>query len=210
MYKRQAGYTGDASVFELYLFDIQTDTKLTINQAATIALPAVIEGARTGARGYLRSAVNSTTVTLHQVSGQFMKDEQIKVNGTLDGRVITEVTEFSINDVKSVRSTAASRTFAADIVLESKKDLTGRSFSITSGGVVTSGTTGWVKNFKVGDVISYKRSTQTDITFNVVSAISPTNNNITVVAAPHTISGICHKALPSSTTTVSDLSLIHI
>ena len=208
-YKLQnAGYTGDASVFELYLFDIQTDTKLTINQEATIALPAVIEGARTGARGYLRSAVNSTTVTLHQVSGQFMKDEQIKVNGTLDGRVITEVTEFSINDVKSVRSTAASRTFAADIVLESKKDLTGRSFSITSGGVVTSGTTGWVKNFKVGDVISYKRGGQTDVTFNVVSAISPTNNNITVVAAPHTISGICHKALPSSTTTVSDLKIL--
>mgnify|MGYP001187130245 CR=1 FL=1 len=209
-YKLQnAGYTGDTSVFELYLFDIQTDTKLTINQAHTIALPAVIEGARTGARGYLRSAVsNSTTVTLHQVSGQFVKDEQIKINGTLDGRVITEVTEFSINDVKSVRSTAASRTFAADIVLESKKDLTGRSFSITSGGVVTSGTTGWVKNFKVGDVISYKRGGQTDVTFNVVSAISPTNNNITVVAAPHTISGICHKALPSSTTTVSDLKIL--
>ena len=209
-YKLQnAGYTGDTSVFELYLFDIQTDTKLTINQAHTIASPAVIEGARTGARGYLRSAVsNSTTVTLHQVSGQFMKDEQIKINGTLDGRVITEVTEFSINDVKSVRSTAASRTFAADIVLESKKDLTGRSFSITSGGVVTSGTTGWVKNFKVGDVISYKRGGQTDVTFNVVSAISPTNNNITVVAAPHTISGICHKALPSSTTTVSDLKIL--
>ena len=84
-----------------------------------------------------------------------MKDEQIKINGTLDGRVITAVTEYSINDVKSVRSTAASRTFAADVVLETKKDLTGRTFSITSGGTVTSGTTGWVKNFKIGDVVAY-------------------------------------------------------
>ena len=41
-----------------------------------------------------------------------------------------------------------------------------------------------------------------------MSAISPTNNNITVVAAPNTVSGVCHKALPSSTTTVSDLKIV--
>ena len=104
--------------------------------------------------------------------------------------------------------TAASRTFSGDVVLETKKDLTGRSFSITSGGVITSGTPGWVKNFKIGDVIAYKRGGITDITFNVVSAVSPTNNNVTVVAAPNTVSGVCHKALPSSTATVSDLKIV--
>ena len=209
-YKLQnAAYTGDVSVFDLFLFDIQTDTSLTINQAHTIALPAVIEGSSSGARGFLKSAVsNSTTVVLNQVAGKFLKDEQIIINGENNGRVITAVTEFDLSDIKSVRSTAASRTFAADVVLETKKDLTGRSFSITSGGVVTSGTPGWVKNFKIGDVIAYKRGGVTDITFNVVSAVSPTNNNVTVVAAPNTISGICHKALPSSTTTVSDLKIV--
>lgn len=65
-----------------------------------------------------------------------------------------------------------------------------------------------MKNFKIGDVIAYKRGGQTDITYNVVSAVSPPNNNITVVAAPNTISGICHKSLPSSTTTVSDLKIV--
>ena len=209
-YKLQnAAYTGDVSVFDLFLFDIQTDTSLTINQAHTIALPAVIEGSSSGARGFLKSAVsNSTTVVLNQVAGKFLKDEQIIINGEKDGRIITDITEFDLSDIKSVRSTAASRTFAADVVLETKKDLTGRSFSITSGGVVTSGTPGWVKNFKIGDVIAYKRGGVTDITFNVVSAVSPTNNNVTVVAAPNTISGICHKALPSSTTTVSDLKIV--
>jgi len=209
-YKLQnAGYVNNTSVFEIFLFDIQTDTSLTINQAHTIALPAVIEGSSSGARGFLKTAVsNSTTVVLNQVSGKFIKDEQIIINGVQNGRVITDITEFDLSDVKSIRSTAASRTFAADVVLETKRDLTGRSFSITSGGVITSGTTGWVKNFKVGDVIAYKRGGQTDVTFNVVSAVSPTNNNVTVVAAPHTISGICHKALPSSTTTVSDLKIV--
>ena len=209
-YKLQnAGYTGNASVFELFLFDIQTDTQLTINTAHTIALPAVIEGVSSGARGFLKTAVSSgTTVVLNQVAGKFIKDEQIIINGDRNGRVITDITEFDLSDIKSVRSTAASRTFAADVVLETKKDLVGRSFSITSGGVITSGTPGWVKNFKIGDVIAYKRGGITDVTFNVVSAVSPTNNNVTVVAAPNTVSGVCHKALPSSTTTVSDLKIV--
>ena len=209
-YKLQnAGYVDNTSVFEIFLFDIQTDTSLTINQAHTIALPAVIEGKSSGARGFLKTAVTSSaTVVVNQVSGKFIKDEQIIINGVQNGRVITDITSHDLGDVKSIRSTAGSRTFAADVVLETKRDLTGRSFSITSGGVITSGTTGWVKNFKIGDIIAYKRGGQTDITFNVVSAVSPTNNNVTVTAAPHTISGICHKALPSSTTTVSDLKIV--
>ena len=206
---QNAGYTGDVSVFELMLLDIQTDVSLTINQSHTIALPAVIEGASSGARGFLKSGVSgSTTVVLNQVAGKFLTNEQLIINGERNGRIITGITEFDLSDVKSVRSTAASRTFAADVVLETKKDLTGRSFSITSGGVVTSGTAGWTKNFKVGDVISYKRGGVTDVTFNVVSAVSATNNNVTVVAAPNTVSGVCHKALPSSTITVSDLKIV--
>ena len=65
-----------------------------------------------------------------------------------------------------------------------------------------------MRNFKVGDVIAYKRGGVTDVTFNVVSAVSPSTNNVTVVAAPNTISGICHKALPRSTSTVSDLKIV--
>ena len=141
------------------------------------------------------------------MSGKFVTGEQIIINGELNGRVI-KISEFNLSDVKSIRSTAASRTFSADVVLETKRDFTGRSFSITSGGVITSGITGWVKNFKVGDVIAYKRGGKTDVTYNVVSAVSPPNNNITVVAAPNTISGICHKSLPSATTTVNDPKIV--
>ena len=209
-YKLQnAGYTGNGSVFELFLYDIQSDTKLTLNQAHTIALPAVIEGRNSGARGYLRTAVsNSTTVVVSQVSGQFIRDEQIIINGEVNGRTLTDVVEYDLSDVKSVRSTAAGRTFAADVILEVKRNFAGRSFSITSGGVVTSSTSGWVKHFKIGDIIQYKQGGNTDVTYNQVSAISATNSNITVVAAPHTVSGVCVKNLPSSTVTVSDLKIV--
>lgn len=43
-------HVDNTSVFEIFLFDIQTDTTLTVNQAHTIALPAAIEGKRSGAK----------------------------------------------------------------------------------------------------------------------------------------------------------------
>ena len=101
---QNSAYSGDTSVFDLFLFDIQTDTQLEVNQATTITLPAYIQGANSGARGYLRDAVSSsTTITLSQVSGKFLKDEQIIINGVRDGRVLTSVTEFDLSDIKSVR-----------------------------------------------------------------------------------------------------------
>ena len=205
-----ANYSGNDTQFDLYLFDIQTDTTLTINTATTLAVPGLIEGARSGAKGYLRSAVSSSTsLILTQTSGQFVVDEPIIINGIQDGKVITDITERDLTDVKSVRSTGGSRTFAADVVLEPKVNFGGRSFTITSGGVVTSGSgVGWVKSFKVGDIISYKLAGVTDNTFNQVSAINLTNKTVTVIAAPNDVSGVCDKDLPGSNVTVSGVQIV--
>ena len=205
-----ANYSGNDTQFDLYLFDIQTDTTLTINTATTLAVPGLIEGARSGAKGYLRSAVSSSTsLILTQTSGQFVVDEPIIINGIQDGKVITAITERDLTDVKSVRSTGGSRTFAADVVLEPKVNFGGRSFTITSGGVVTSGSgVGWVKSFKVGDIISYKLAGVTDNTFNQVSAINLTNKTVTVIAAPNDVSGVCDKDLPGSNVTVSGVQIV--
>ena len=205
-----ANYSGNDTQFDLYLFDIQTDTTLTINTATTLAVPGLIEGARSGAKGYLRSAVSSSTsLILTQTSGQFVVDEPIIINGIQDGKVITAITERDLTDVKSVRSTGGSRTFAADVVLEPKVNFGGRSFTITSGGVVTSGSgVGWVKSFKIGDIISYKLAGVTDNTFNQVSAINLTNKTVTVIAAPNDVSGVCDKDLPGSNVTVSGVQIV--
>ena len=42
-------------------------------------------------------------LTLHQTAGQFIQDEAITVDGIDNGRIITKVTEFSINDIHSIR-----------------------------------------------------------------------------------------------------------
>ena len=208
-YKLQnTAYSGDTSVFELSLFDIQTNTNLTVNTAHTIPLPAVIEGARSGARGYLSSAVsNSTSITLSQTSGQFIIDEPIIINDVQDGRVITAVTEFDLADVKSVRSTGGGRTFSADVVLEPVKNFAGKGFNISSAGAVTSGSTGWTKNFKVGDIIAYNLSGITDTVFNRVSVVNPTAKSLTVVAVQD-VTGVCDGGLPSSNVTVSGLQKV--
>ena len=204
-----ANYSGNDTQFDLYLFDIQTDTTVTINTTTTLAVPALIEGSRSGAKGYLKTAVsNSADLVITQTSGQFIVDEPIIINGVQDGKVVRSVSEKDLADVKSVRSTGGSRTFAADVVLEPKQDFGGRSFTITTGGVITSGSVGWVKNFKVGDIISYKLAGVTDNTFNQVSSINLTNRTVTVVAAPNDVSGVCDKDLPSSNVTVSGLQIV--
>jgi len=204
-----ANYTGNTTQFDLYLYDIQTDTTVTINTTTTLAVPALIEGARSGARGYLKTAVSSSAdLVITQTSGQFVVDEPIIINGVQDGKVVRSVSVKDLADVKSVRSTGGSRTFAADVVLEPKQDFGGRSFTITTGGVITSGSVGWVKNFKVGDIISYKLAGVTDNTFNQVSSINLTNRTVTVVAAPNDVSGVCDKDLPSSNVTVSGLQIV--
>ena len=204
-----ANYTGNETQFDLFLWDIQTDTTVTISTTTTLSVPALIEGSRSGARGYLKSAVsNSADLVVTQTSGQFIIDEPIIINGIQDGKVVRSISEKDLADVKSVRSTGGSRTFAADVVLEPKQDFGGRSFTITTGGVITSGSVGWVKNFKVGDIISYKLAGVTDNTFNQVSAVNLTNRTVTVVAAPNDVSGICSKDLPSSNVTVSGLQIV--
>ena len=62
---QNAAYEDNSSVFELFLFDIITDTKLTINQAITQGVPALIEGQRSGARGMLKSTASNTTCLLY-------------------------------------------------------------------------------------------------------------------------------------------------
>ena len=56
-------------------------------------------------------------LTLIDSVGTFLKDEAILINGVSNGRVITKVTDFNINDVKSLRSAVGVSTFEADMVL---------------------------------------------------------------------------------------------
>tara|TARA_B100001175_G_scaffold112438_1_gene95385 strand:- start:7119 stop:14210 length:7092 start_codon:yes stop_codon:yes gene_type:complete len=209
---QNSAYTGDATVFELYLFDIITDTKLIVNQAITQGNPARVEGQRSGASGMLKSAVsNSTTIVLCETAGQFLQDEPLIINGIRQGIIITSVTEYNLSDIKSVRSTAASRTFTADVVLEEKFNFGAIGFSISaqSGGTSTlsSGGAGWAKNLRLDDIIQYTQSGVSLPVYHRVTAISATGLSATLDDVAD-VSDVCDGTLPSAAITLSGLKIV--
>ena len=206
------GYTGASSVYELFLWDIQTFTTLTINSALTAPVGSLIEGQRSGARGHLKTAAsNSTSLTLTSTGGNFIVDEPIRVNGVDDSKTITAVTEFSIDDVKSIYQQVSGSTFNADTVLsrEGSPAPAGTEYTITTGGTCTVAGNRFTRGIKVGDIVKYQKSGETDPTFNRVSAVNPNGAQITLVALGADVAGVCQKELPSGSTLVtSDFKII--
>ena len=210
-YKLSAGgYSNAASSFDLFLFDIQTDTEITLNSAVTVAVPALVEGKRSGARGFLRS-VSGNILTLHQTAGAFLKDEAITIDGIDNGRIITKVTEFGVNDIRSIRQEVGVQTFSGDTILEPRINFGGQSFnfSAASGGVsiVRSTSNSWTVGIQTGDIIQYNRSGVTGTVFNRVKTVSATATSIEVEAVAN-VTDVCTGSIPSSAINVSGLSVV--
>ena len=107
--------------WELALYDVQTFTQIELNNPITQAVPAFIKGKRSGATGFLQGSVTAGVgLTVYEVSGNFIRNEQIIVNGVNNGRIAVGITEFSVSDVKSVYGTddglVGINTFSADVV----------------------------------------------------------------------------------------------
>ena len=124
-----ASYTGPTTKFDLYLFDIQLYTTLTIAATSTDDLPigSFIEGLSSGASGFTNAdAAGSGTIKLDQVSGTFIRGEKLRINGSIelpDGtrRSVGEVTRFGLEDVLSVHQNDSQGTgidFSGDLVLK--------------------------------------------------------------------------------------------
>ena len=191
-------YSNAASVFDLYLFDVETDTEITLNETLSVSAPAFIQGKRSGARGFLRSA-SGKILTLHQTSGEFLEDEQIIVDGVDNGRIITKITEFSIRDIKSIRQEVGVQTFSADTFLSNQINFGGQSFNITPGSgaaaisTITSTGGGWTSGIKTGDIVSYGSSQ--GLIFNKVKTVSPTALSMTLEAVAD-VDGVAKGNLP--------------
>jgi len=210
-YKLSAGgYEDASSSFDLFLFDIQTDTEITLNSALAIDAPALIEGKRSGARGFLRSRTGNI-INLHQTAGQFLVDEAIAVDGVDNGRIITKVTEFGINDIHSIRQEVGVQTFSGDTILEPRINFGGQSFnfSAASGGVsiVRSSTNGWTVGIQTGDIVSYARSGVSGPVYNRVKTISPLGTSVEVEAVAN-VTNVATGTIPSAATNVSGISVV--
>ena len=92
--------SGASDIWNLYLWDIQTNTALVLNANTTVAKDAYIKGLSSGASGYATAANTVKDFHVTQTSGSFIVGEQISINGSTElVRTIAQVTEFGIEDI---------------------------------------------------------------------------------------------------------------
>ena len=205
-----AAYTGAPTIWDLYLYDIQTFTEITVNQSvSSVELPAsaLIRGKSSGATGYAIASGGSgtTTITLRQTSGIFLIGEQILINGIeLYPRSISGIKIYNANDIKSLFQPTGvsgfSTAFIADSFLE--KSLRSEIITITpgSGGVSTAtvASPATFTGIRTDDIIRYQRPGITSEIYNRVSGISSSLTSLTLVAET-SVSGVCDGTLGVST-----------
>ena len=178
-----SAYVNQATSWDLRLFDIQTWTKLTVNINITSSLnPSYfVEGKNSGASGYVvTNTINSTDFSLTQTSGSFQKGEQLIVNGIDSSVIVTEITVYKTQDIKSVKQIDGDNNlftggdFTADCILDSSKSLPG-TLNITSAdsGISTVTSPGnTFSGLSINDIIKYQIPGSVDVTHNRVSEIS--------------------------------------
>ena len=126
---QSSSFVNQTTQYETRLFDVKTFTTIKVGTAIT-SMPTGthVQGARSGATGFKHGTLGGTTnvseFNLIDVSGKFIKDESILINGVQNGRVITKVDSFGFSDVKSLKSAVGVSTFEADVVLDDAVKLT--------------------------------------------------------------------------------------
>ena len=185
-----SAYTGNTTNWDLYLFDIQTHTHITINQAISdIELPATsyVKGKSSGASGFaVVAGGDSSIIRLKQTSGTFSVGEKLIINGLDFPRSIKSVITYSTEDIKSVQQpisiSGLSTAFTSDCLLERFRfpnSVVGIAISTFSGTTTVSSPGKLFTGVKVGSIIRYQ-SSNIDETFSRVTAVSSTGTSLTI------------------------------
>ena len=206
-----AAYSNDATKYDLYLYDLATFTTITVSSDTTQTTPALVEGARSGAKGFLKSDVSaSKSLTLTSTNGQFIVDEPIIINGIDQTTVVTSVREYSFDDIKSIHQTVGINTFNADTDLSNRFSLapSGTNFTVGTAGIVTAPGNRFSVGIKTGDIVTYNRTGFSDPTFNRVSSVASDGSTLTLVSLGASVSGVCDGGLTTSEIQTSDFTLI--
>lgn len=210
---KNSEYSNESTKYECSLYDVQTFTNLTLSGDITLTTPSFIEGKSSGASGYLTENVsNSNIISLYQVSGSFKSNEQIIINGDLNGRIISSIRDYSISDVRQFVGTSGTGTFTADTLLDTTIPLadpgTRFTFSVSgSRNIVVSSNQTFFNNLNIGDIVSYTKEGASLPTYNVVDEIDIVNKRIYVVSAP-SIPNVCDGTLFATTSSVNDFKKI--
>lgn len=186
-------YISAITDFNLYLYDVQTYTTLTLDQnLSNTQLPATsfVKGKSSGATGYAVSAGNdTTTVTLRQTSGSFLNGESIIINGVeIYPRSINGIVVYSTKDIKSAYQAAAAgfTDFICDVTLENTS--IGDEITIRSDGNAFSPVP--LSGVKVNDIIRYNIPGISTVTYNRVAGIN-VNSTVLTLNTVTSVPGLC-------------------
>ena len=205
-----SAYTNSSTNHDLYLYDIQTNTRLVLNRSSSsIQIPAssYIKGKNSGATGYIVSAAaDSDTIDVRQTSGSFMVGESIIINGVDFPRTITSSTIYNTQSIKSFKQDVFGAvgipTFTADAVLDRFRffgGITNVSISTAQGGISTVTCPGKFFNVRTGTVIRYQKVGFATETYNRISSVSSDGSSFQLSAINPSVIGVFEGNLPTST-----------
>ena len=220
----------DVNEWNLKLYDIQTVTEITLNENITLTVPTHIKGKNSGATAFLKDAVTSSTaLSLYEVEGEFIKNENFIIDGEENTRVAIAVTSFGISDVKSVfgntngpsmNTVGAAQTFSADTVQTNVVNIGIATLSPTawdsSLSGYPSGTISSIRstnpifpgNIKVGNILKFSPSQTSEFNEPIMASVVSVGTTHVVVTGVNTVTGVADGKLPAVTTQVSDLTLV--
>jgi hypothetical protein len=186
-------YENPSSQFNLRLFDVQTLTNIvsTTGFGASVIVGSYVEGKSTSASGYVKT-ISGNTIDLYQVSGSFAKNESLLIDGIDRGNFIGTITDFSIDDIKSLTSSTG---FVCDSILGVSNNIIGpfdvSVYSPTGIATITkSGGSAFASGLKLGDIISYQLAGSSLPIFTKVDSISSSKNSITI-SGVSTVTNVC-------------------
>jgi len=202
--------------WDIALYDIQTYTKVALNTPATLAVPTHVKGKSSGATGFLRSAVTSSTdVTLYNTKGKFITGEQFIFNGIDSSNISVGSTSYTTSDIKSINGTVSTAsTFNADVKLSvfsniGEVNITNPPSSGASAGISTVTFTDPTKFFvgiaTVGNIVEYTNPGKNTVSYARVESVS--QHSLTI-AGVSSVTGICDGGLPSTTINPSNFKIL--
>ena len=180
-------YKNAGTEWDLYLYDTQTYTNLTLaNTFSTGDVPngSLVRGMSSGATGFIADR-SSNTLSLSQTSGTFLEGEQVIINDMQKFKSAintTGIQAFTTEDIKSVfqdsdsLDTNLKKNFLADTVLYPKQLA---NFAVTDQLTISGGNLGKVQGrffnavngIKVNGIIRYFKDGEIDPSFARISGV---------------------------------------
>ncbi len=184
-------FVDKTSKWDLYLYDIQTFTAITLNQSISLTQTNRVRGASSGATGYIANAGTNTATAFNLIdtSGTFIVGEKLIINEDPDNtRVLNSFTANTIDDVKSIlqdspgKDNAYKTHFIGDTILDASNDnnfTVNDSLNIDANNLATVPGKAW-NNIKLNDIIRISAGSGSVVTYGRVNAIGTGSTNVTL------------------------------